>query len=564
MKKLWTMLMAAMCVGMAQAQKTSVALTSGGDMESENTCVQVRIAVDRVPEWMEPEEGIGKDGTKGVSVTAQAGMNKDWDVGLYIVFNQPVYAGDEITVEFDYKATSASTAKTQAHGEPGQYQHWDAIGNISFTEEWQHYTKTLTVTDEMDGNGDAGMKTICINVAWNQATGEAHPVPTTFYLDNVVVTGQVEPNPISTGSCGTNVTWTFNSKTGVLKIAGTGEMLDYYGVNLPGGYNITSAPWAEWRDKVTRVVVGPGVKSIGNYAFNLMDHIQSVQLPEGLTRLGEYSFRCTYALESIDFPSTLTTIGRACFVFSGVKQVFIREGITMLNESVFQECKSLTSVYLPSTLQVIGDGCFDTCSALEHIDIPAGVTEIGFLAFARAPLKSLVLPKGLKKIGNYAFLGAKMESIVVPAGIESLGDNCFYNCQNLTNVKLPEGITALPEGIFSSCKALEEITLPKSLESIGSQAFYAIYNLNTINSLATTPPSVNTSVFSRYYDLYIPIGSKDAYAADPVWSRFNLIEKDFDAWVDTHIEGDVNGDGVVDKDDLDKLVEILLKGEPSK
>lgn len=549
---------------MAQAQKTSVALTSGGDMESENTCVMVRTDADMAQIWTEPEVGIGKDGTKGVSVTAKAGMDKDWDVGLYIVFSQPVYAGDEITVEFDYKATSASTASTQSHGEPGQYQHWDAIGNISFTEEWQHYTKTLTVTDVMDGNGDTGMKTICINVAWNQATGEAHPVPTTFYLDNVVVTGQVEPNPISTGSCGTNVTWTFNSKTGLLKIEGTGEMQNYYGVNLPGGYNITSAPWAEWRDNVTRVEVGPGVTSIGNDAFNLMDHIQSVQLPEGLTRLGEYCFRCTDALESIDLPSTLTTIERSCFVFSGVKQVTIREGITKIDEGIFENCKSLTSVYLPSTLQVIGDNCFNTCSALEHIDIPEGVTEIGAQAFARAPLKSLVLPKGLKKIGNYAFIVAKIESIVVPAGIESLGDKCFYYCQNLTKVKLPEGITSLPEGMFYGCKALEEITLPKSLESIGSQAFSAIYNLNTINCLATTPPSVNTSVFSRYYDLYIPIGSKDAYAADPVWSQFNLIEKDFDAWVDTHIEGDVNGDGVVDKDDLDKLVEILLKGEPSK
>ncbi len=556
MKKLWTMLMAAMCVGMTQAQKTSVALTSGGDMESENTCVMVRNAETGVQEMAVPEAGTGKNGTKGVSVTAQAGMDAAWNAGLFIVFNQAVYAEDEITVEFDYKATSPVTVRTQAHGEPGMYNYWKAIENLSFTEEWQHFSGTVKVSSDMEGAN--GMKSIAIFVG-QDASDNALAVSTTFYLDNVVVTGQVEPSPISTGSCGTNVTWTFNSKTGLLKIEGTGEMKNFYGVNLPGGYYVTGAPWGEWRDKVTRVEVCPGVTSIGTHAFNFMDHIQSVQLPEGLTRLGEYCFRCTYALENIDLPSTLTTIDRTCFVFSGLKQVTIPEGITLLNNDLFDSSDYLTSVSLPSTLQVIGQNCFNYCIALKHIDIPAGVTEIGDKAFAHVPLKSLVLPKGLKKIGNYAFLGAEFESIVVPAGVESFGEKCFDYCRYLTKVKLEEGITALPVGMFYECNALEEITLPKSLESIGSQAFYANYNLNTINCLATTPPSVDTSVFSRYYDLYIPIGSKDAYAADPVWSQFNLIEKDFDEWVDTHIEGDVNGDGVVDKDDLDKLVEILLK-----
>jgi hypothetical protein len=55
-------------------------------------------------------------------------------------------------------------------------------------------------------------------------------------------------------------------------------------------------------------------------------------------------------------------------------------------------------------MEYIGDSAFDSCTSLNSINIPSGVTEVGELAFYNCPnLPTLTVPKSVTKIGSYAF-----------------------------------------------------------------------------------------------------------------------------------------------------------------
>lgn len=72
------------------------------------------------------------------------------------------------------------------------------------------------------------------------------------------------------GTCGYNLTWTLDGD-GTLTISGTGKMKDYYPSN-----NDTTAPWGEYCSSIKSVVIGDGVTSIGDYAFQWCSKLKDI------------------------------------------------------------------------------------------------------------------------------------------------------------------------------------------------------------------------------------------------------------------------------------------------
>ncbi|MBR5037407.1 MAG: SusF/SusE family outer membrane protein [Prevotella sp.] len=131
-------------------------------------------------------DGVGVDGSRGIQVVSPAGAVNDWDTQFWIVFDEPLVEGDRISVSFDYKASQDATADTQSHGNPGDYQHWAAIGSPNFTTEWQTYEKTVTVDASMaTGNGGNGLKSIAFNLS------KVRDADVTYYFDNIYVALEV-------------------------------------------------------------------------------------------------------------------------------------------------------------------------------------------------------------------------------------------------------------------------------------------------------------------------------------------------------------------------------------
>ena len=83
-----------------------------------------------------------------------------WDNQFFLVANRELETGEETVVAFSYRASKEAKTTTQLHGNPGAYMHWAAIGDVTFTTEWQDFSYELTIPKEANG-----MKSIAFNMA---------------------------------------------------------------------------------------------------------------------------------------------------------------------------------------------------------------------------------------------------------------------------------------------------------------------------------------------------------------------------------------------------------------
>ena len=75
-----------------------------------------------------------------------------WDNQFWIQSPQSWKSGTQLKIQFRYKASKAVTVATQIHNQnPSDYLIWHAIGDISFTEEWQDFDGIMTMADDMAG-----------------------------------------------------------------------------------------------------------------------------------------------------------------------------------------------------------------------------------------------------------------------------------------------------------------------------------------------------------------------------------------------------------------------------
>ena len=125
------------------------------------------------------------------------------------------------------------------------------------------------------------------------------------------------------------------SKTGT----GTGEMPDYTFGN--------PTPWHNQKDAVVQLVIGEGVASIGNYAFEKYTSLSSITFSETVKRIGAYAFFNCTGLTSLTLPEGLERIGYKSFHYcTGLQSVKIPSSVTIIYQEDFAGCKNLKEVYV--------------------------------------------------------------------------------------------------------------------------------------------------------------------------------------------------------------------------
>ncbi len=100
----------------------------------------------------------------------EGGTGQTWDNQFWIVANRTLAVGEETIVQFKYKAGIPAAVSTQSHADPGAYLHWQAIGNLSFTEEWQDFETTFIIPNETKGD----MKSIAFNLSEIRSANDYH------------------------------------------------------------------------------------------------------------------------------------------------------------------------------------------------------------------------------------------------------------------------------------------------------------------------------------------------------------------------------------------------------
>ena len=123
-------------------------------------------------------DGVGVDDSRGIVVEAGAKTAEAWDNQFWFRFNEPVPAGTKYRVSFDYKADTEAKASTQAHAEPSDYIHWQMLGDVNFTTDWQTFTAEGTVS--ADQSTDAKK---FLSVAFNL---NEYADANNYYFDNIV------------------------------------------------------------------------------------------------------------------------------------------------------------------------------------------------------------------------------------------------------------------------------------------------------------------------------------------------------------------------------------------
>ena len=159
-------------------------------------------------------------------------------------------------------------------------------------------------------------------------------------------------------------------------------------------------------DVLKKVVLPEGLKTIGVGAFNKCKTLEGINLPDTLTKIEDEAFLGCKALTTITLPAKLKTIGGSAFcgcpltnitftdgsklteigeqAFKGVsiQTLTFPKGVKKIGSWAFSNCKSLKAVFLPEGIEIFEKyDVFGGCEALETINIPASLTDLGYKAF---------------------------------------------------------------------------------------------------------------------------------------------------------------------------------------
>lgn len=201
---------------------------------------------------------------------------------------------------------------------------------------------------------------------------------------------------------GSNITWSFDTDTGLLKFEGTGKMANYG----PDGNLL--CPWLRHANYILSAEIGDGITSIGSCAFYFCTKLSSAVIPEGVTTIGDSAFSNCQNLKEIYIPSTVEKIGTRTFSLDiGLEKITVSE-----NNPVFH---SDGNCIIETATKTLLSGC-----------------------------NTSVIPTdgSVTAIGDWAFSGCKkLSSIVIPDCITSIGENPFVFCDNLSTVIFGKEIT---------------------------------------------------------------------------------------------------------------------------
>ncbi len=338
-----------------------------------------------------------------------------------------------------------------------------------------------------------------------------------------IVALPTEANAATSGTCGTNLTWTLDD-AGTLTISGTSSMTEYA---------FGKAPWYRNRSSIKKVVVENGCTSICDYAFYGCSNLTSVTIGNSVTTIGIQAFHGCSNLASVTIGNSVTTIGNAAFRYcTSLTSITIPNSVTSIDDVAFCNCTNLTGIWVaagnssyssdgygvlfdknkttliqaPGALQGeykisdsviniddfafynctsltkvtignnvigIGDSAFYSCNNLTNITIPNSVTSIGSSAFCScADLTSVSIGDSVTSIGSSAFAGCtSLTSVTIGDSVNSIGGSAFSDCTSLTSITIPDSVISIDDMAFCNCTGLTSITIPSSVTSIGYAAF---------------------------------------------------------------------------------------------
>ena len=140
----------------------------------------------------------------------------------------------------------------------------------------------------------------------------------------------------SSGSCGDNLIWSFDSATGTVTVTGTGPMWDY--------------SWDDYSNQSP---------------FDANETITSATIEEGVTSIGAWFFNDCHNLTSVSLPSTLKRIEEGAFYDNDLAELTIPDGVTSEHHHG-DHGQSLRGQHRRYSLRLSGYRGSDLCGELQQ------------------------------------------------------------------------------------------------------------------------------------------------------------------------------------------------------
>lgn len=323
---------------------------------------------------------------------------------------------------------------------------------------------------------------------------------------------------------------------------------------------------------------GP-VNTFKESVFSGCSSLSEIIMPSNMNMIPKETFFGCTSLKSFIIQPTVKTIGTSAFEnCNSLAEIVIPKSVNKINEKAFHACRSLKSIVVEegnetyksvnSSLLTIDGTEFITysCGLSQSVfNVPDGVTDIDYGAFAYSDIAKINLPDSILTIGDYAFQYCEvMSSINIPQNTESIGSHAFENCKRLKRISIPASVTeytnafvgsglttlviedgskAVSEHAFEGCSQLKRVVLPDSVESIGTAAFYLCSGLETV--------IIPSSVTDIGLDAFKDCNSVLLYVEDPSFAEDYAIENNIDFEI---IVGDKTEVGIC----VDKLPDKLM------
>ena len=162
--------------------------------------------------------------------------------------------------------------------------------------------------------------------------------------------------PSQSGTCGENLTWTYDARRQSLTISGTGDMV--------------TAEKFQWSDfPIRSLVIEEGVTSVAGSAFYSNHKLKGeLKLPSTLREIGDFAFYgCEKLTGTLVLPDSVETVGNYAFV----------------------RCEGLTGLVLSKNLKTVGDEAFQKKSLARMMELMTGGTTVLFVSHDMASIRKM-------------------------------------------------------------------------------------------------------------------------------------------------------------------------------
>lgn len=190
------------------------------------------------------------------------------------------------------------------------------------------------------------------------------------------------------------------------------------------------------------------------------------------------------------------------------------------------------------------------------------------------------------KIGGSAFHNCTgITELILPNSILVISCEAFEGCTGITgNLVIPNSVRIIDSSAFRGCTGVTKLYLGENLKIIlNSMSFGDLKNLTEVHIARSIPPFKDDNAFSfaiymidgveiedddlrcySVYDnctLYVPKGSKQFYMySSGDWCLFSTIIEEDESGKPVY-QYDVDGSGIVDVDDANRVINKILKLE---